>query len=202
MSRIGRILYGTARLLAQFVFICLFMVRVSGRRNIPRKGGAILASNHQSFLDPVLIGLGLWQRVHFMARAELFDIPIFDRLISALNAFPVRRTVADRKAIREAVSKASAGDLVVVFPEGTRIDHGGLGEMQPGAAFIAKRARCPIVPVAIYGAHRAWPTRYKIFHLAPIRVAFAPPIDPAGRDDKEILEEIRKSIENMLSTMV
>ena len=175
--------YAALRFIAQFFFICVFRIRVTGRENIPSEGGVLLASNHQSFLDPVLIGLGLWREVHFMARDDLFKPPVFRQLIRSLNAFPVKKNTADTKAIREAVTRLKSGQMVVVFPEGTRNDSGTLAPLLPGAVFVGRKARCPIVPVAIQGANRAWPARYRIFHFSPVNFDTLYPYviqDPSG----------------------
>ena len=184
-----RMWYAALRLLSRALFIPLFRIRVYGREHIP-EGGALLASNHQSFLDPVIIGVGLPREVNYMARDDLFDNPLFSALIRSLNAFPVKRSAADRNAIREAVARLITGGLVVVFPEGTRNDSGKLLQIQGGVAVVAKKAKCPIVPVAIHGARDAWPKRFLIFHFWPIKVAFGPPIDPSGS-----IEEITQKIE-------
>ena len=83
------LLYCLLRVLAQVLFLCLFRIRVFGQRHVPASGGAVLASNHQSFLDPVLVALVLKREIHFMAREDLFEIPYFRDLIGRLNAFPV-----------------------------------------------------------------------------------------------------------------
>lgn len=201
-NRIRWIWYASVKSLAQMLFVCFFGVRVFGRRNVPEEGGAILASNHQSYLDPALLVIGLKRHVHFMAREELFEIPVFGGLIRSLNAFCVKRGVGDRAAIRMAVDRIGAGSLVVMFPEGTRVDSGTLGEIMPGAAFVARKANCPVIPAAVYGAHRAWPMRYRIFHFAPIKVMFGPPIRSCGKTTGEVMEEIEEGIKDLLGKMV
>jgi len=191
-----RIWYATLLLISRALFIALFRIRVYGREHIPA-GGALLASNHQSYLDPVAIGLGLHREVSFMARDDLFDRPLFGSLIRSLNAFPVRKKSADRNAIREAVRRISEGGLVLVFPEGTRNDSGNLMQLQGGLAVVAKKARCPIVPVAVHGARDAWPKRFLIFHFWPVKVAFGPPIDPSGS-----IEEITQKTETGIGHLI
>lgn len=187
-----------ARTLTQVLFVCLFRVRAFGWRNVPEKGGAVLASNHQSYLDPALIAVGVRREIHFMARDSLFKIPMFGALIRSLNAFPVKREGIDRTALRKAIQIIAAGGLVVIFPEGTRHDSGALGEMRSGAAFVAKKAACPIVPVGIQGAHRAWPMRYMVSHFAPIRVGFGPPVKTDGKETEKVIKEVVKGIEDLL----
>jgi 1-acyl-sn-glycerol-3-phosphate acyltransferase len=135
-----------------------------------------------------------------MARDDLFDRPLFNSLIRSLNAFPVRKNSADRTAVREAARRLAEGALVVVFPEGTRNDSGKLLQLQGGAALVAKKARCPIVPVAIHGARDAWPKRFLIFHFWPVKVAFGPPIDPSGTIE-EITQKIHTGIGHLLEKL-
>ena len=123
---VHKIWYALVKTLAQVLFVCLFRVRAFGWCNVPKRGGAVLASNHQSYLDPAIIAACVRREIHFMARDSLFEIPVFGSLIRSLNAFPVKREGIDREAIREAVRRISAGGLVVIFPEGTRHDSGAL----------------------------------------------------------------------------
>lgn len=185
-------------ILAQVLFVSLFRVRSFGWDNIPKSGGAILASNHQSYLDPALIAAVARREIHFMARDSLFEIPLFGALIRSLNAFPVKRDVVDRETIRKAIRIIAAGGLVVIFPEGTRHDSGALGEMMSGVAFVSKRAGCPIIPVGIQGACEAWPIRYRLPHLAPIRIGFGRPIKSDGKDMEKVIQEVSGEIENLL----
>ena len=174
--RARRLLWYVARLLAQFVFLLAFRVRVFGQRNVPRTGGVLLVSNHQSYLDPVLLGLGVGRPVSYMARRSLFRNRPFGWLISALNAFPVTRGGRDIGALRAAVNRLKAGGCLVVFAEGTRTTDGTIGKLMPGLLTIAGRAEAPIVPVMIEGAFRAWP-RGGLPGLHPIAVRHGRPID-------------------------
>ena len=156
-----------------------------------------MASNHQSYLDPALIAATARREIHFMARDSLFEIPLFGPLIRSLNAFPVKRDMVDRKAIRKAIEIITAGGLVVIFPEGTRHDSGALGEMRPGVAFVSKKAGCPIIPVGIQGACEAWPIKYRLPHFAPIRVGFGRPIKSDGKDGEKVIQEVAEEIERV-----
>jgi 1-acyl-sn-glycerol-3-phosphate acyltransferase len=141
----------------RIAFVLAFRVRVFGQRNVPRRGGVLIVSNHQSYLDPPLLAVGLERPVSFMARRTLFRNPAFGRLIAALNAFPVTRGGLDIAAMREAVRRLHDGAALVVFPEGTRTPDGEIAPLHAGMLAIVERANVPIVPAVIEGAFEAWP---------------------------------------------
>lgn len=157
------------------LFRVLFRWRVIGLENIPA-GGAIIALNHRSFWDIPLAGLALRKRrAHFMAKSELFQNPIFAWAIRTLLAFPVKRGAPDRAAIRHAIDVLQQGDLVAIFPEGTRSKTGQLGAAEPGLTLIAVKADVPIVPVGISGTQlifskTCWFPRLKIAFGEPIYI--------------------------------
>lgn len=201
--RARRLLWNVSRLLTQFVFLLAFRARVFGQRNVPRTGGVLLVSNHQSYLDPVLLGLGVGRLVSYMARRSLFRNRLFGWLISALNAFPVTRGGRDTGALREAVNRLKAGWCLVVFPEGTRTTDGTIGELMPGLLTIAGRAEVPIVPVVIEGAFRAWP-RGGLPGLHPIAARYGRPIDAEAcrrMDRKELIARLRAEMLSLQSAL-
>jgi 1-acyl-sn-glycerol-3-phosphate acyltransferase len=125
--------------------------------NVPKTGGVILAPNHVSHLDPPAACCALRRPVHCMAKEELFKNPLFGRLITALAAFPVRRGEGDTESIRTAMSLLEAGEIVLLFPEGTRGDGVTLQPISRGVALLAKRTGAPVVPVGITGTHLVMP---------------------------------------------
>ncbi len=171
-------LYVVLRELARFLFLALCRVRMR-RVSIP-PGGVVIASNHQSYLDPVLLGAGLPRHLSFMARDTLFLNPLFGPLIRAVHAFPVRRDGVGKEGLREAVRRLKAGEAVVVFPEGTRSPDGEIGEIREGAGLLARLADVPVVPAAVEGTFRVWPKGRAYPLPAPIRVAYGKAI-PAER---------------------
>ena len=155
------------------LFRFLFRWRISGLENIPA-GGAIIAPNHQSFWDIPLVGLALsGRRTHFMAKSELFRNPVFGWAIRSLLAFPIKRGAPDRSAIRYTIEMLKQGDLVAIFPEGTRSKTGELGPAEPGLALIAAKAEVPIVPVAIIGTRHIFSRNIL---LPQVRIHFGQPI--------------------------
>lgn len=127
---------------------------VTGAENIPEQGPAIICANHLHWLDPVVIACYIPRQVHFMAKRELFEIPVFGQALRALGAFPVNRGKADRAAIRAALSVLEAGKILGIFPEGTRSTTGQLGDFFNGTALLALKSGAPVVPAAIAGSYR------------------------------------------------
>ena len=168
------IIYAIIWIPCWLLFRVLLRWRVTGLENIPA-GGAIIAPNHQSFWDIPLLGVALRGRhVHFMAKSELFQNPVFGWVIRTLLAFPVKRGAPDRAAIRHAIEMLKAGDLVAIFPEGTRSKTGQLGAPEAGLSLIAAKADVPIVPVAIYGSRLIFS---KSQLLPQVKIHFGNPIN-------------------------
>ncbi len=164
----------------------LYRMKGYGRENVPAHGPALLAANHQSYLDPVLVGAFTKRPLYYMARASLFNNRYFARLIRTFHAFPVKRGTADVGAIKESLRLLRAGCAIVVFPEGTRTTDGRIGVMQPGVVSLARRSGSSIIPVALEGAYEAWPRERKLPRWAPIAVQYGRPILPA---DLEALDD-------------
>jgi 1-acyl-sn-glycerol-3-phosphate acyltransferase len=186
---VSRPLYGLARALLTPPLRLWFRVRVTGIEHVPREGAAILAPNHKSFLDPFFLGLVLHRPVRYMAKIEMFRGPLVALLVR-LGAFPVRRGEADAGAVETARVLLASGELVVVFPEGTRVDEpDALGSPHHGAGRLALEAGAPIVPVAIAGTAHLWlgplpkPRVVRIAFLAPVGV-------PDAASGREALEEL------------
>lgn len=154
----------------------LYGMEVVGVENVPSEGPAILAGNHLSYLDPPVIGAAVPRPVRFMAKAELFKIPLFSQFLRGIQTFPVQRGSADRSAIRAALQVLAEGDLMALFPEGTRNRTGESLPPQKGVASIALRSAAPVIPVGITGTsitdRKLHPVRRPL-----IRVAFGPPVD-------------------------
>jgi len=157
-------------------------VRGYGQGRVPARGGVLLLSNHQSFVDPVLITATLGRKLSFMAREPLFRVPLFGALIRSLGAFPVRPDRPDKGALRYAIGLLEKGGALLMFPEGTRTWDGELMLMKGGFRVLVRRARIPVLPVAIDGAFRAWPRTRRLPRPARVRVAFGRPIGPEQFD--------------------
>lgn len=168
--------YRIMRKLCQISMCSLWNVRVFNRHHEPAEGGVVYICNHQSFFDPMLIGMGLRRPVNYMARDTLFHHLLLGRLIASVNAFPVRRGTADLGALKEAMRRLRAGGQVAIFAEGTRTRDGRIGPFLPGVAMLVRRAAKWTVPVLIDGAFEAWPRTQLLPSRGSVVVQYAPPI--------------------------
>ena len=184
------------RACARVVFRLVFRLKLVGGENIPATGGAILAGNHVSYADPAFLWTFSPRWIHFMAKSELFH-GFLGWLLVKFFAFPVSRGTADRAAISAATGYLEAGELVGMFPEGTRQAGEGPGEAHGGVAFIAMRAGVPVVPVAFAGTERVLPRGQKLPRFVKVVIKVGEPIDPASFTDgsrKERVEALTAEI--------
>jgi len=194
------IVYGFLRIFFTFILSVVFRWKVSGVENIPKTGGVLICSNHISFLDPPVIATAVPRYLHYMAKEELFRIWGFGYIIRKLRTFPVRRGTPDRTAIRTALGLLIAGEIVGIFPEGTRSKNGVLGNPEPGVSLIAARAGVPIVPAAITGTNQLF-CNGKI--IPQITVKFGKPIHvEQGKIDKSGLDLVSQTIMNEISKLL
>jgi len=200
-----RISYRVFRSVFAAVFYIYFRGRVDGKSRVPRTGRVLLVSNHQSHVDPVATTLALPRERHYVARDTLWNNRLFGRLITHLNAFPIKRGAADVGAIKEILRRLKAECVVVVFPEGTRTADGTVGRFHPGALAVAKKARSMIVPVTVCGAFEAMPRGSILPRPRKIRVAYAEPIsaeDVAALDEATISDLVRERIDANLQRLL
>lgn len=161
------------------LLLTLYRVRFLGEDNVPA-GGAVLAGNHVSYLDPILLWSGAPRPTHFMAKLELWRVGVLGWALDQFWAFPVNRQGADRASITTATGLLERGEFVGMFPEGTRQREGAedMGEAHGGVSFIAMRAGVPVVPVGIAGTERAWPRGRKLPRLVRVTVRYGQPVHP------------------------
>jgi 1-acyl-sn-glycerol-3-phosphate acyltransferase len=175
-----------------------YRLRVRGLENVP-EGGFVLAANHTSNFDPWPLGIPFLpdRQLRFMAKAELFN-PVLAPFLRAGGAFKVRRGEGDVEAMRTAVELVREGEIVVMFPEGTRQTKGLVkrhaARPHTGAARIALTAKAPLVPAAIGGTDR-------LLRLGPLRVAYGPPIDLSDLDDQDIKTAAKLATERLMATI-
>ena len=157
-------------------------IKVRSIERLPTEGAVLIVANHASFYDPPAIGCRVGSRhLDYIARATLFKVPGFGKLISYLNTVPINQQGGDTAAMKATLARLKEGRAVVIFPEGERARDGELKDFKRGAAVILKRSSCPVLLVAITGAFEAWPRHKKIPRLfkGPIRVNYGQPIPHA-----------------------
>lgn len=174
--------------LLRLIYRLLFRLEASGREHVPEDGGVVLCSNHISLLDPPAIGILLKRRIRFMAKAELFNIPLFGAAIKALGAFPVKRGGVGKETIRTAFQLLQDGEIMGIFPEGTRNTDQSVAAKK-GAAMIALRSGAAVVPVAIIGS-------YKLFRKT--RVVYGPPIDMSDLLEQKGSDVLERATERIM----
>lgn len=185
-------LYAFAKALIRVIGFVLWRVRDYGTQNVPATGGLIVACNHISNLDPPLLGAYCPRQISYMAKKELFEIPVLGPLIAAVGAYPVDREGSSASAIKRSVEILRKGGCVGIFPEGGRNVHGDK-EARIGVALVASLGKAPVVPAYIHNSAHAG-------HLAQIKVAFGPPLSlPAGR--KATREELAKFTEDVMDAI-
>jgi 1-acyl-sn-glycerol-3-phosphate acyltransferase len=172
----------------------LFRYGASGSENIPASGAVLLAANHESLLDPPLVGIGTRRELDFLAKAELFPVPLVGGLIRRLNAHPVQREGRDLSGLRQALALLRAGRALLLFPEGMRGRGGELGAARPGAGMLAALSGAPVVPVYIRGSGRALARGARIPRPVRVTVIYGKPLAFASARGKARYQEISDEI--------
>jgi 1-acyl-sn-glycerol-3-phosphate acyltransferase len=195
-SAVARLWYGVLWCPCWAIAVLAFRFRSTGREHVPATGPVLLVSNHQSHLDPVLVGVACPREVRSLARHSLFFWPL-SWLIRSLGAVPIDRERGGLGGIRTTLKLLGAGEAVLVFPEGTRTKDGRLQPLMPGFCALARRSGATVVPVAIEGAFDAMPRGSRIPHPSPIRLTFCPPISTTEQqqlDDGQLCELVSSRI--------
>lgn len=174
-------------------------IRLEGTEHIPTDGPLIIAPNHVTFADPVLVCIPIRFAVHFMAWDALFRIPGFSWLIRRLRAFPVQIDSADPRSTREAVRLLQSGQAVMIFPEGGRTPDGRLQRFRPGAFRLACSLKIPVLPVTIVGGHASWPPGRMLPRPGRLRIIYHPIVSPPPESDaraaaRMLAKEVRDAI--------
>lgn len=187
-------LYPLGKALVSTLLYPLYRVKVVGKENFPKQGGVLLCTNHIDNLDPPVVGMTCPRPVHFMAKEELFEAPILKSVLPKVNAFPIKRGMSDRQALRKALSILKTGKVVGLFPEGTRSKDGVLQEGLAGAGFFALRGEAVVMPCAIIGP-------YKPFKR--LKVVYGKPIDMTTyREERVSAEEVTAIIMGEIQKLI
>ena len=184
------------------VFRLLFRGHTQGNENVPKYGSLVVVSNHGSHLDPPLLGHALGRPVSFMAKAELFKIPLIGSIIRMCGAYPVKRGASDREAIRTATKRLNQGWAIGVFLDGTRQVDGRCNNPLSGAALLAARSGSKLLPVAIVNSHRALGVKSIFPRLIPLYLCIGSPIPPPITRKKSDLELTTKKLQESINSML
>ena len=173
-------------------------IKHEGLHNVPEEGAQIIASNHLSYYDPIVIALLLKRPIHYMAKEEFFQNKIFGKFLTSINAFPVKRGTADLGAIKNAIRILEKGEILGIFPEGTRRNVGTDVTAQAGTALIAMKTGACVIPVACIGTQHKIPFR-------TVKVVFGEPIKYDSENSRKInskeLEALSKQIADEINLL-
>ncbi|MEO6741220.1 MAG: lysophospholipid acyltransferase family protein [Chthoniobacteraceae bacterium] len=197
--------YAASYQFSKFVGQALFDLRVYGQENIIENGPALLAMNHQSFLDPPFAGISCQREIHYLARKTLFDIPVIGWILRRINVIGVDREGSDVAALKAVMRVLKAGGCTVVFPEGTRTSDGNLQSAKPGAGFIIAKTLAPVVPMRIFGAYDAYPRGAKFPRMTPVTIVVGQPIhfkkaDIAG-DPRIVFQRLSEQVMEKIAAL-
>lgn len=196
----GRAVYAVLWTLSRTLGVAMFGIRTRFREKVPRTGGLILLSSHQSHLDPLLLGLACDRRLSSVARSSLFNFGPFGAVIAALGAIPIDRDSPSVTSMKTVIAALKRGIALMIFPEGTRTKTGRLGPLKPGFIPLARRSGVPILPVAIVGAWECWPRTSLLPRPGRIRLEFGEvlhPADIAALDDAALLAECTRRLTDL-----
>ncbi len=200
-ERVYKLLQAPARVIAWL----LFRPKVAVTEHIPPQGGVLIVSNHPTYLDPVLLAIVSPRPLSFVAKRPLFSVTFVRTFLWLTDCIPVEQDAPDRRALRLSIQKLKSGDALVIFPEGTRSDHGRLRPFQLGPALIAAEAQVPIVPCGIAGTYQAWSLEAPLPKPAPVSIVFGSPFrltlppDLPRREGLQVLaEQMRREIVHLM----
>lgn len=187
-------LYPLGKFLVSAIFYPMYRVKVIGKENFPKEGGVLLCTNHIDNLDPPIVGMTCPRTVRFMAKEELFRMPILKSILPRVQAYPVKRGMSDREAFRKTLKILKSGEVVGLFPEGTRSKTGELTKGLAGAGFFALKGECLVMPCAIIGPYKAFKS---------LTVVYGKPMDISEfRERRDSAEEVTEAIMNEIGKLI
>ncbi len=197
-------LYKLARGCCRVFFRLTGGLEIIGQDNVPKTGAVILCPNHVSHVDPPAVGGATRRQVYFMAKDELFKVPVLGWVIAHVGTFPVRRGTADRKALKHAIDLLGEGKVVCLFPEGTRSPDGKLQDPERGVSLIALKTGAPVIPVVLIGTTGVLPAGAKRPKRNPCKIVYGKPLrfdDLSGSTDRSSMEEVGRRIMSAIADL-
>lgn len=179
-------------------------IRVNGLENIPSSGPIIIAANHCSFLDPPIIGLGIPRQITYLAKEELFAIPVLGWWLRSVGSYPVARGRGDVRILKTALRLLKEGKTLLIFPEGTRSADGIVQPLESGFAWLAIKANVPVIPIYTADTYRLMPRQARFPKPGVIRLNVGEPVLPEPEDagdSHERIERLAKRVESVLKKM-
>jgi len=184
------------------IYKFVFRGHLIGRENIPKKNSFIMVSNHGSLLDPPLLGHALGRNISFMAKAELFKIPLLGFIIKACGAYPVKRGIADKNTIKTACKKLSDNNCIGIFIDGTRQKNGRVNKPKQGAALLAFKNQKLLLPVAIVNSHRLIRFKFFIPLFSKIVIKVGEPVQPPQSSSKDDLNSVTTYLQDKINNLI
>ncbi len=197
--------YSICANLSRFFAETLFSYRAYGHKNLIEKGPALMAMNHQSFLDPPLAGICSRRQIYYLARKTLLDWPGMSWLLPRLRVIPVDQDRADMAALKTVIRILREGHCTVIFPEGSRTDNGQLQVAAPGIGLVIAKTLAPVIPMRIFGAYEAFPRGAKSIRRVPITVVIGKPIrftaDDVLGDPREVYRRLSATVMDAIAAL-
>ena len=184
------------------IYKFLFKGHLIGRENIPQKDSFIIVSNHGSLLDPPLLGHAIGRNISFMAKAELFKIPILGFIIRACGAYPVKRGIVDKNTIKTACKKLLNDNSIGIFIDGTRQKNGRVNKPKKGAALIAFKNQKLLLPVAIVNSHRLIRFKFCIPLFSKIVIKVGEPVHPPQSSSRDDLNSVTMNLKDTINNLI
>tara|TARA_A100001388_G_scaffold50176_1_gene33717 strand:+ start:57 stop:677 length:621 start_codon:yes stop_codon:yes gene_type:complete len=184
------------------IYKFIFRGHLIGRENIPQKDSFIMVSNHGSLLDPPLLGHALGRNISFMAKAELFKVPLLGFIIKSCGAYPVKRGIADKSTIKTACKKLSDNNCIGIFIDGTRQKNGRVNKPKQGAALLSFKNQKLLLPVAIVNSHKLIKFKFCIPFFSKIVIKVGKPVQPPQDSSKNDLHTMTMLLQDNINNLI
>lgn len=178
-----------------------FRGRIYGVEKVPQKGPLVIVSNHASYFDPPILAIAVGRPVAYMAKEELFKIPLFKQAIALYGAYPVKRGTGDRGAFRAALNSLHNGWAVGIFLEGTRTSDGRVTNPKLGAAMIAAKAQVPLLPVSLWGTEKILRKGSPLPRPVPLTIRIGELINPPNSTKRDALQQVTDKCTQVINQM-